>query len=132
MKFFIPFLSSLLLLGCSQESNTPKSSLPDPSTQVVAQTTSTPAQQETPVAPPADAASLFGQQCASCHGAKGEKMALGKSQIIANLTQEQITQALKGYQAKSYGKEMKAIMEGKAKGLNDEQIKLLSAYIPGR
>jgi len=128
MKFFIPFLSSLLLLGCSQESNTPKTSLPDPSTPVIAQATPPP-QEVTAV--PTDGASLFSQQCASCHGAKGEKMALGKSQIIANLTQEQITNALKGYQAKSYGKEMKAIMEGKAQGLNDDQIKVLSDYISG-
>lgn len=129
MKFFIPFLSSLLVLGCTQESKPPKSALDAPSNPVVAQTPTPPRETTTKV--PTDGASLFTQQCASCHGAKGEKSALGKSKIIANLTQEEITHALKGYQSQSYGKEMKAIMEGRAKGLNDEQIGLLSDYISG-
>lgn len=128
MKFFIPFLSSLLLLGCSQDSQPSKSTVDNPSTPPVAQATPPP---QKVTAAPTDGASLFGQQCASCHGVKGEKSALGKSQIIANLTQGQITQALKGYQAGTYGKEMKAIMQGKAKGLNDDQIKVLSDYISG-
>lgn len=84
-----------------------------------------------PVAPAAvDAGTLFGQKCASCHGAKGEKAALGKSAIIADFSEQQVKEALKGYQAGTYGKEMKALMQGQAKGLNDAQIDALAKHIP--
>lgn len=83
-----------------------------------------------PAAPPSvDAGSLFAQKCASCHGTKGEKSALGKSQIIAQLSESQIKEALHGYQAGTYGKEMKALMQGQAKGLSDSQIDALAHYI---
>lgn len=77
-----------------------------------------------------DAGTLFSQKCASCHGSKGEKSALGKSQIIAGFSESQIKEALHGYQAGTYGKEMKALMQGQAKGLSDSQIDALAHYIP--
>ena len=76
-----------------------------------------------------DGGTLFSQKCASCHGSKGEKPALGKSQIIAELSESQIKEALHGYQAGTYGKEMKALMQGQAKGLNDPQIDALAHHI---
>ena len=76
-----------------------------------------------------DASALFGEKCASCHGAKAEKPALGKSQVIAGWKASQIEEALNGYQSGSYGKEMKALMAGQAKSLNSEQIKSLAKYI---
>lgn len=76
-----------------------------------------------------DASALYGEKCASCHGAKAEKPALGKSQVIAGWSTSQIEDALHGYQSGSYGKEMKALMAGQAKSLNDEQIKALAKHI---
>jgi len=76
-----------------------------------------------------DGSALFGKKCASCHGAKGEKPALGKSQVIAGWTASQTEEALNGYQSGSYGKEMKAVMQGQAKSLNSEEIKSLAKYI---
>ena len=76
-----------------------------------------------------DGKALFLQKCASCHGQKGEKAALGKSQIIADFSEEQTKDALKGYQAGTYGKEMKGLMQGQTKGLNEEQINALAHYI---
>lgn len=76
-----------------------------------------------------DGGALFSQKCASCHGAKAEKAALGKSAIIADFSEQQVKDALKGYQAGTYGKEMKALMQGQAKGLNDGQIDALSKHI---
>jgi cytochrome c len=77
----------------------------------------------------ADASALYGEKCASCHGAKAEKPALGKSQVIAGWSASKIEEALHGYQSGSYGKEMKALMAGQAKSLSGEQIKSLAKYI---
>lgn len=76
-----------------------------------------------------DGSAIYGQKCASCHGAKAEKVALGKSQIIAQLNERQIKDALHGYKNGTYGKDMKALMQGQAKGLNDAQIDALAKYI---
>jgi cytochrome c553 len=73
---------------------------------------------------------LFAQKCASCHGNKGEKPALNKSQIIADFTEQQIKDALNGYKEGAYGKEMKALMQGQVKGLNNGQIDALAKDIP--
>lgn len=77
----------------------------------------------------ADASALYGAKCASCHGAKAEKPALGKSQVIAGWSASKIEDALHGYQSGSYGKEMKALMAGQAKSLSGDQIKSLAKYI---
>lgn len=76
-----------------------------------------------------DASALYGTKCASCHGAKAEKPALGKSQVITGWSTSKIEEALHGYQAGTYGKEMKALMTGQAKSLSAEQIKSLAKYI---
>ncbi len=147
MKIFIPVLCSLLLIGCSE--STPKQASESNESQEISTPlaeentpTSAPAEQNETVAAPSaaatpaavenasvDANGLFSQKCASCHGAKAEKPALNKSQIIATLSEQQITDALKGYQNGTYGREMKGLMQGQAKGLNDAQIDALSKYI---
>ena len=59
----------------------------------------------------ADGASLY-KKCAGCHGAKGEKKALGKSKVVAEMTHAEIATALKGYKAGTYGGPMKGVMKG--------------------
>ena len=78
----------------------------------------------------ADGADLY-KKCAGCHGANGEKVALGKSKVIQNLTQEQLKASLTGYKDGSYGGSMKSLMKGQVAALNAEQIDSLSAYIAG-
>ncbi len=78
-----------------------------------------------------DGSALFTQKCASCHGMKAEKPALGKSQVIAGWSVQQTKEALKGYQAGTYGKEMKALMQGQAKALDDAAIDALAKHISG-
>jgi cytochrome c553 len=78
-----------------------------------------------------DGAAIFAQKCASCHGLKAEKAALGKSQVIAGWSSGQTKDALKGYQAGTYGKDMKALMQGQAKALNDAQIDAVAKHISG-
>jgi len=76
-----------------------------------------------------DGSVIFAQKCASCHGSKAEKAALGKSQIIAGWSSQQIDDALNGYKNGTYGKEMKAIMQGQAKSLSADQQKALAQHI---
>ncbi len=75
-----------------------------------------------------DAPSAY-QKCAACHGAAGEKAALGKSRIINTMPKAEIKTALKGYQDGSYGGPMKALMKGQVAGLSEAQIELIAEYI---
>lgn len=77
-----------------------------------------------------DGAALY-RTCATCHGAKAEKAALNKSQIIAGWSAEKITEALIGYKNGTYGGAMKSTMTGQVKNLDDAKIATLSQYIAG-
>ncbi len=79
--------------------------------------------------PEVAASTLYDTKCASCHGAKAEKPALGKSQVIAGWSASKIEEALHGYQAGTYGKEMKGLMAGQAKPLSSDEIKALAKHI---
>ena len=46
----------------------------------------------------ADGAALY-KKCAACHGAKGEKAALGKSAVIGGMDTAALVADLKGYKA---------------------------------
>jgi cytochrome c len=82
-------------------------------------------------------ASLYGaengtqlfKKCAGCHGAKGEKVALGKSKIIKDIKKADFIKALQGYKAGTYGGAQKAVMQGQVKSLSDGQIKAIAAAI---
>jgi cytochrome c553 len=76
-----------------------------------------------------DGAALY-KKCAGCHGAKGEKKALGKSAPIAGWDKAKVVEALKGYKAGTrnvYG--MGALMKGQVAGLSDADIEALADYI---
>lgn len=151
MKSLLSVVCALLLLGCSNDSTPTETPTPTPEVTAapipaeVADANTTPAEPTTPESKPVAAAveeapkapavanvdggALYGQKCASCHGAKAEKSALNKSQIIAQFSETQVKEALKGYQAGTYGKEMKALMQGQAKALDDAQIDALAKHI---
>ena len=67
--------------------------------------------------------------CAGCHGASGEKAALGKSQVIQAWSAEKTEHALSGYKDGSYGGAMKGLMKGQVSKLSDSDIKAVSEYI---
>ncbi len=67
--------------------------------------------------------------CAACHGAKGEKVALGKSQIIKGWDVAKTEAALKGYKNGSYGGPLKGVMKGQVASLSDADIKDLAEQI---
>lgn len=78
----------------------------------------------------AQGAALY-KPCIACHGAKGEKKALNKSQVIQGWDVEKIVASLKGYKDGSYGGAMKGVMKGQVTKLSDDQIKALAEYIHG-
>jgi cytochrome c len=138
----IPIVCSLFLIGCSDSTPPPtdEASKPPLTQSTPTEATNAPVVPEAVTPAPSapsettaaiDPAALYGQKCASCHGAKAEKAALGKSQVIAGWSEGQVSEALRGYQAGTYGKEMKSLMQGQAKALDNAQIDALARYIAG-
>lgn len=76
----------------------------------------------------ADGAEAY-KKCAGCHGAKGEKKALGKSKVIAEMTKAEIVDSLKGYKDGTYGGAMKGLMKGQVANLDDAQIQAIADLI---
>lgn len=68
-------------------------------------------------------------KCIACHGAQGEKVALGKSHIIKDMSKVDFIAALKGYKDGSYGREQKALMKAQVATLSDAQIEELASFI---
>ena len=67
--------------------------------------------------------------CAGCHGQKGEKKALGKSEVITGWAADKTVAALKGYKDGSYGGAMKGVMKGQVARLSDADIQALADQI---
>ena len=76
----------------------------------------------------ADGGALY-KKCAGCHGDAGEKVALGKSKVIANMTEDELNDAMNGYKKGTYGGPMKGLMKGQVGRLSTDDIASLSAYI---
>ena len=75
-----------------------------------------------------DGATIF-HKCQSCHGAKAEKSALGKSKVIADFSKEELVNAINGYKNGTYGGSMKALMKGQVGPLNDAEVEAVADYI---
>lgn len=77
----------------------------------------------------ADGSALY-QKCAACHGLKGEKAALGKSEAIAGWKADKTIDALKGYKTGTRNiKGMGALMKGQVASLSDAEMKTVADYI---
>lgn len=68
-------------------------------------------------------------KCVACHGANGEKVAMGKSKVISDMTKADIVTALKGYKDGSYGGPMKGLMKGQVTALSDADIDAIANQI---
>ena len=77
----------------------------------------------------ANGADIYNTACKTCHGAKAEKIALGKSKVLATLTEAQIIADMKGYKAGTFGGQMKAIMIPVASKLSDDDITAVASYV---
>jgi len=80
------------------------------------------------VSPVVDGQALYAK-CVACHGAKAEKKALNKSQVIQGWSIAKTTKALKGYKDGSYGGSMKTVMQSQIKKYSDEEIQAVAKYI---
>lgn len=76
----------------------------------------------------ADGGTLY-KKCAGCHGMNGEKVALGKSKVIASMSEADLNSAMNGYKDGSYGGPMKGLMKGQVVKLSKDDIATLSTYI---
>ena len=77
----------------------------------------------------ADGAAAY-KKCASCHGAKGEKKALNKSEVIAGWPAAKTEEALNGYKAGTRNVHgMGALMKGQVASYDAATIKAVSEYI---
>ncbi len=61
--------------------------------------------------------------CKGCHGQNFEKKALGKSKIVANMTKEEINDAMVGYKNGTYGGPMKGLMKGQSSKYTEEELR---------
>ena len=61
--------------------------------------------------------------CKGCHGANFEKVALGKSKIVSEMTKDQVSEALIGYKNDTYGGAMKGIMKAQVVKYSDEALR---------
>lgn len=76
----------------------------------------------------ADGEAIFKAKCVSCHGAKAEKPALNKSQVIAGWDEAKIVAALTGYK-NGQGGPMKGVMKPIASALSDDDMKAVAKTV---
>jgi cytochrome c len=64
-----------------------------------------------------------------CHGANGEKVALGKGKVIKDMTKAELEKSLLGYQNGTYGGAMKGLMKAQVKNVSAADIKAIANKI---
>jgi len=76
-------------------------------------------------------AGVNGAACAACHGKSFEKVAMGKSKVVSDMTHAEIEAALLGYKnTAGFGHSpMKGAMAGQVKRYSDEDLKAFSQTI---
>jgi len=134
--FGLAFVAVLLIAGCGEkkeksvevksQTQTPK--VKEIKEEKVAKAPLVKAKEDNTKEKEADGAKLFAK-CAGCHGAKAEKKALGKSQVIKGWSKDKILQTLKGYKDGTYGGAMKSLMQAQVKTLSDKEMEILSDHI---
>ena len=71
-------------------------------------------------------------RCSGCHGAKGDRKALGKSDLLASMSKNEIIDALNGYKNGSRNKyAMGALMKGQVARLSASDIEAIADYLSG-
>ena len=67
--------------------------------------------------------------CVACHGANWEKVAMGKSKVVADMTHAEIAASLIGYKNGTYGGPMKGVMKGQVARYSDADLEAFSQTI---
>jgi cytochrome c553 len=70
--------------------------------------------------------------CTGCHGSNFEKVALGKSKVVKDMSKDEIISTLKGYRDGTYGGAMKSVMQRAVKSMSDEQIEKIAEEIKSK
>jgi len=73
------------------------------------------------------------KKCTGCHGQNFEKKALGKSEVVKDMTKEEIVTTMKGYKEgklNKYG--MGMIMKSQASNLSEDEINEMAGRISGK
>ena len=69
-------------------------------------------------------------KCAGCHGADGKTKALGKSQVIAGQSKEELVTKINGYKAGTLDTAgMGTLMKGQVASLSDADVDAVAGYI---
>ena len=68
-------------------------------------------------------------KCVICHGANGEKVALGKSKVIKDMNKADFVSALKGYKDGTYGGAQKILMTPLVKDMDEATMNEIAAMI---
>ena len=68
-------------------------------------------------------------QCTTCHGSKFEKVALGKSKVVKNMTEKEIFIALSGYKDGTYGGSLKNVMRPQISKYSKDELITLSKEV---
>lgn len=69
------------------------------------------------------------QACTSCHGLSYEKIALGKSKVVKDMSIDDIEDSLIGYKNGTYGGVMKGLMVAQLAKYSEEDLMLISKQI---
>jgi len=67
--------------------------------------------------------------CTGCHGSNFEKVALGTSKVVKDMSITEIESTLKGYRDRTYGRAMKSIMKKAVISLTDKDIEEMAKEI---
>lgn len=132
MRMVIFAVVALLFIGCSDDkksSTTVVESVEVKPVEVVVEQDETPVEVAQAVEVILRTGEMIFVTCSGCHGIDASKKALGKSQVIKGWSSEKIMDALNGYKAGTYGGDAKAVMQGQASALKDEEIKTIAEYI---
>jgi len=71
-------------------------------------------------------------KCAGCHGKDGKMKALGKSEVIAGQSKEDLINKIKEYKAGTRNVAgMGALMKGQVNSLSDADIEAIATYLAG-
>jgi len=78
----------------------------------------------------ADGTATYNSKCASCHGADGKTVALGKSAVIKGQSSAALLKKLQGYKAGTLNVNgMGAVMKGNVASLDNKALSEVAAYI---
>ena len=69
--------------------------------------------------------------CAGCHGQHFEKVAMGKSKVVKDMSEADILISLKGYKDGTYGGAMKGLMKGQVANLSNADMAAMAKSIKG-